>query len=169
MQVPPRRYHRAIGGALSVVAVAVLVGCTAPATPDARPTAPTPTVSVSPTPSPTVAPPSVPALVPGGTAEANLPYFSLVTQQVWSGPERMAGRAYIDALVGAGFDKSRMQVTRDQTAIGNGADSIPFSVAWGDECLIGQAGAAFPGPLTVVLPILEGGACLIGDTRPIDW
>lgn len=107
--------------------------------------------------------------MPAGTAEENLPFFALVTQQVWSGPERMSGRAYVDALVAAGFDKSRMQVTRDQTAIGNAADSIQFSVAWDEQCLVGQAGAAFPEPVTVVLPILEGGACLIGDTRPIDW
>ncbi len=120
-------------------------------------------------PSATPIPPQAPTLQPQGTADDNLPYFSLVVQQVWAGPERMAGRAYVDALVAAGFDKSRMQVTKDQTAIGNAADSIQFSVAWNDACLIGQAGAAFAEPATVVAPILEGGACLIGDTRPIDW
>ncbi len=171
MQVPQRRILRAIGGGLSTIVVAGLVGCAAAGIPDIAPTSSTPDVSpsLSPTPSQTAAPPAVPGLVPGGTADENLPYFTLVTQQVWSGPERMAGRAYIDALVSAGFDKDHMQVTRDQTSIGNAADSIQFSVAWGEECLIGQAGAAFPEPVTVVLPILEGGTCLIGDTRPIDW
>lgn len=135
--------------------------------PDDTPTSAAPTVSVSPSATPT--PPQAPTLQPEGTAEDNLPYFTLVVQQVWAGPERMAGRAYVDALVGAGFDKSRMQVTKDQTAIGNAADSIQFSVAWNDACLIGQAGAAFAEPATVVVPILEGGACLIGETRPIDW
>lgn len=135
--------------------------------PDDTPTSAAPTVSVSPSATPT--PPQAPTLQPEGTAEDNLPYFTLVVQQVWAGPERMAGRAYIDALVAAGFDKSRMQVTKDQTAIGNAADSIQFSVAWNDACLIGQAGAAFAEPATVVVPILEGGACLIGETRPIDW
>lgn len=159
---------------MTLVALA-LAACGVPGTPDAGPSSATSTapssVSSTPsvTPSPTVAPPAVPALVPDGTAQDNLAYFTLITQQVWSGAERMAGRAYIDALVGAGFDKNAMQVTRDQTAIGNAADSIQFSVAWDDACLIGQAGAAFPEPVTAVLPILEGGTCLIGDTRPIDW
>lgn len=166
--MPLRRSFRAIGGGLTaIVAALVLVACAQSPTPDDGPTsaAPSPSVSVSPTPTT----PPAPALQRDGTAEENLPYFTLVTQQVWAGPERMAGRAYVDALVAAGFEKSRMQVTRDQTAIGNAADSIQFSVAWDDQCLIGQAGAAFPEPTTVVLPILEGGACLIGDTRPIDW
>ncbi len=121
------------------------------------------------TPSATPTSPPAPTLQPEGSAADNQPYFTLVVQQVWAGPERMAGRAYIDALVTAGFDKSRMQVTKDQTTIGNVADSIQFSVAWNSECLIGQAGAAFAEPAVVVVPILEGGACLIGDTRPIDW
>lgn len=158
----------------AVVVAITLAACGAPTTPDATPSSgrtssASPTASASPSASPTPEPPAVPALVPDGTADENLPYFALITQQVWSGPERMAGRAYVDALAAAGFDKSRMQVTRDQTAIGNQADSIQFSVAWETECLIGQAGVAFPEPVAVVLPILEGGTCLIGDTRPIDW
>jgi hypothetical protein len=166
--VQPRRSFLVIGGGLTmVVAALVLAACAQATTPEDGPTSAVPSASVSASPTPTT--PPAPALYPEGTADENLPYFALVTQQVWAGPERMAGRAYIDALVAAGFDKSRMQVTRDQTAIGNAADSIQFSVAWDDQCLIGQAGAAFPEPATVVLPILEGGTCLIGDTRPIDW
>ncbi|HAQ59840.1 MAG TPA: hypothetical protein DCR63_05390 [Microbacterium sp.] len=155
-----------MGGAVSLALAAVfLAACTQQPAPDESPvpTAPTPSMSASATPTPT------PVLLPEGSADDNLPYFTLVTQQVWGGGERMAGRAYIDALVSAGFDKSRMQVTKDQTAIGNAVDSIQFSVAWNEECLIGQAGAVFPEPVTVILPALQGGACLIGDTRPIDW
>ena len=160
-----RRSLRVIGGGLlAAVAALALAACTQAPAPTVSPTAPAPSASAS-----VSATPPPPSLQPDGTADENLPFFTVVTQQVWAGPERMAGRAYIDALVAAGFDKSRMQVTKDQTAIGNAADSIQFSVAWGDECLIGQAGAAFPEPATVVLPALEGGTCLIGDTRPIDW
>lgn len=163
-----RRSLRVIGGGLlAAVAALALAACTQAPAPTVSPTAPAPSASASVSATPTTPPP--PSLQPDGTADENLPFFTVVTQQVWAGPERMAGRAYIDALVAAGFDKSRMQVTKDQTAIGNAADSIQFSVAWGDECLIGQAGAAFPEPATVVLPALEGGTCLIGDTRPIDW
>ena len=46
-------------------------------------------------------------------------------------PSSVAGRAYIDALVAAGFDKAAMQVTPDQTTVGNPAESIQFSVRWG--------------------------------------
>lgn len=156
--------------AVAAVTVAVLLSaCTQAPAPDDTPTSAAPTSSSIPTTTPTPTTPPAPTLQPEGSADDNLPYFLLVTQQVWVGPDRVAGRAYIDALAAAGFDKGRMQVTRDQTAIGNAADSIQFSVAWMDQCLIGQAGPAFAEPVAVVLPMLEGGSCLIGDTRPIDW
>ena len=123
--------------------------------------------SSSASPSPTE-PPS-PVLVPEGTAEDNLPVFTTVTAAVWATPEQVSGRAYIDALVAAGFDKSAMQVTPDQSTIGNAAESIQFSVRWGDECLVGQVGPATGAPVTVVVPALAEGTCLIGATRPIDW
>jgi len=150
-----------------VLATVTLAACTGAPTPVDPSTGPTPSMSASSTPTPTT--PPVPTLRPEGSATENLPYFTLVTQQVWAGGERLAGRAYIDALTAAGFDKSAMQVTKDQTTLNNTADSIQFSVAWKDECLIGQAGPALTEPMIVVLPILEGGTCLIGDTRPIDW
>ena len=81
----------------------------------------------------------------------------------------MSGRAYIDALVAAGFDKTTMQVTQDKTTVGNPAESLQFSVRWGDECLIGQVGPATGTPVTVVAPALAEGTCLVGRTRPIDW
>lgn len=88
---------------------------------------------------------------------------------VWASPDRVAGRAYVDALVAAGFDKSAMQVTNDDSTVGNPAESIQFSVRWGDECLVGQVGPATGNPVSVVLPGLADGACLVGVTRPIDW
>ncbi|QCQ18125.1 hypothetical protein EHF32_05055 [Microbacterium sp. RG1] len=88
---------------------------------------------------------------------------------VWAGPDQVAGRAYIDALTAAGFDKAAMQVTPDQSTVNNPAESIQFSVRWGDECLIGQVGPATREAVTVVEPILSDGTCLIGRTRAIDW
>ncbi|KZE41717.1 hypothetical protein AVW09_02970 [Microbacterium sp. T32] len=88
---------------------------------------------------------------------------------VWGGPDQVAGRAYIDALVGAGFDKAAMQVTPDQTTIGNPAESIEFSVRLGADCLVGQVGPSIGDPVTAVLPGLSTGGCLIGETRAIDW
>jgi hypothetical protein len=108
-------------------------------------------------------------LVPDGTAEENLTLFSAVVAGVWATPQQATGQAYVDALVAAGFDKGAMQLTPDQSTVGNPAESIQFSVRWGQECLIGQVGPATGAPVIVVVPALAEGTCLIGDTRPIDW
>ena len=57
---------------------------------------------------------------------------------------------------------------RAQT-VGNPAESIQFSVRWGDECLVGQVGPSTGDPVVAVMPGLATERCLIGDTRPIDW
>lgn len=109
-------------------------------------------------------------LVPDGTAEDNLPLFAAVTAQVWATDQRGSGRAYIDALIAAGFDRAAMQVTQDQSTVGNAAESLQFSVRWGEgECLIGQVGPSTGEPVTAVMPQLAEGRCLIGATRAIDW
>lgn len=109
-------------------------------------------------------------LVPDGTAEDNLPVFTATAEGVWATDQRGAGRAYIDALIGAGFDRESMQVTQDQTTVGNPAESLQFSVRWGnDECLVGQVGPSTGQVVTAVLPQLAEGRCLVGTTRPIDW
>lgn len=131
--------------------------------------APTPTEAVEVDPS---APPSpaAPEYEPSGTAQDNLPIFSEITHQVWSSDQRASGRAYIDALVAAGFDRSLMQVTADRTTVGNPVESLQFSVRWGDaECLVGQVGPSTGDPVTTVMPQLAEGRCLVGRTQPIDW
>jgi hypothetical protein len=134
--------------------------------------APTPSVTeqvTSPSPHPT-ATPTAPALHVDGTAADNLPLFAAVTARVWSSAKRAQGRAYIDALVTAGFPRDRMQVTEDETTVGNPVESLQFSVAWGDaECLVGQVGPSTGSPVTKVLRQLAEGRCLVGTTRPIDW
>lgn len=122
-----------------------------------------------PAPSPTATTAPAPTLVPEGTAADNLPFFTGVVQSVWASPDNASGRAYIDALVAAGFDRGAMQVTNDVSTVGNPAESLQFSVRWGDECLVGQVGPATGNPVAVVLPGLQSGQCLIGATRPIDW
>lgn len=122
------------------------------------------TASASPT-----ATPTAPALVRGGTAQENLPFFRQIVEGVWAGPEQVTGRAYIDALVAAGFDKTAMQLTPDTSAVGNPAESIEFSVLSGEACLIGQVGPAIGTAVTIVAPALADGGCLLGATRPIDW
>lgn len=111
-----------------------------------------------------------PELIPDGSAEENLPLFASVTAKVWASEKRSSGRAYIDALTQAGFDRTRMQVTQDQSTVGRAAESLQFSVAWGEsECLIGQVGPSTGDPVTEVMPQLAEGRCLVGATRSIDW
>lgn len=143
-----------------IVGVLSFAACTPTPTPTQTTAAPTAT----PTPTPTG-----PALVPDGSAEDNLPLFAQVVNTVAATDARAQGRAYIDALVAAGFPKAQMQVTNDLTTVGNPADSIQFSVKWAGECLVGQVGPSTPAPTALVLPLVPGDTCLIGQTRPIDW
>lgn len=107
--------------------------------------------------------------MPSETEDA-LASFTGVTARIWGSDARGQGRAYIDALVQAGFAKQSMQVTSDLSTVGNPAESLQFSVAWSDaECLVGQVGPSTGEPLTAVMPRLADGSCLAGRTRPIDW
>lgn len=133
--------------------------------PEAPTPSPTPTTSATGTPEP-----QGPRFVPDGTAEENLPIFTAVTEQVWASEQRAQGRAYIDALVAAGFDRTTMEVTQDLSTVGNPAESLQFSVRWGEDlCLIGQVGPSTGDPVTAVMDQLAEGRCLVGNTRPIDW
>jgi len=107
--------------------------------------------------------------VPDGTAEDNLAIFTQITEQVWASDDRAAGRAYIDALTAAGFDKAAMQVTEDYSTVGNAAESMQFSVRLADACLVGQVGPATGEPVVAIMDVLEDRFCLIGATRTIDW
>jgi hypothetical protein len=157
------------------VAILTLAGCTGPAptpvpTPEPSSSSTSGGTSGSATPSPSAdATEPPPELVPDGAAVDNLALFTAVTTAVWASSDRVAGRAYIDALVAAGFDKTAMQVTNDVSTVGNAAESIQFAVRWGEECLIGQVGPATGDPVTTVVPVLAEGSCLVGQTRPIDW
>jgi hypothetical protein len=91
---------------------------------------------------------------------------NIATYSATGGPNP-GGRAFIDALVAAGFDRTQMQVTPDKTAINLDADNVQFSVLVEGECLVGQYGNV--GYQSTVLPVLSTGQCLIGNTRPIDW
>lgn len=131
---------------------------------------PAPGVSESAAPTPGSTAPAPPALIPEGTAEDNLPVFTETAERVWASEERGSGRAYVDALIAAGFERDDMQVTQDRSTVGNPAESLQFSVRWGDEeCLIGQVGPSTGTVVTAVMPQLAEGRCLIGTTRPIDW
>ncbi|MBG6107171.1 hypothetical protein [Frigoribacterium sp. CG_9.8] len=139
----------------------VLVGCTSPS--------PTPTSSTSagPRSTATATPVPVAGFLPGGTAQANKPWFDAVNTKLFAAGASANGRAIIDSLVTAGFDKAAMQVTPDKTSIKGEVDSILFSVKIGDSCLLGQHGGG--GYSSAVEAALKSGLCLIGKTRSIDW
>ena len=156
----------------TILACVALAGCGTSATgtaPMSSSHGQTPSTSPSAAMDPT--PGSTPAaeaqLVPAGTARENLAYFNQVNKVFLGGQASAGGRAIIDNLVAAGFDKSAMQVTPDKTVNGHPADSVQFSVLLDKECLVGQFGGGQYG--SVVAPMLGTGACLIGKTRPINW
>lgn len=171
MSFPKSRQRRARSAAFliagTIAATAIFAGCTGLGGPDSS--KPSSSADPSGTPNPTASAPTGPVLVADGTATDNLPLFQSVVDTVWASPDNVSGRAYVDALVAAGFDKTAMQVTSDLSTVGNAAESIQFSVRWGEECLVGQVGPSTGTAVAVVLPGLPEGGCLVGTTRAIDW
>lgn len=150
-------------GASVVVLALTITGCgSAPELPGQESSSPSAAASAA-SPAPT------PSATPTGAEDA-LASFTDVTVRIWGSDARDQGRAYIDALVQAGFAKQRMQVTSDLSTVGNPAESLQFSVAWSDaECLVGQVGPSTGEPQTALMPRLADGSCLAGRTRTIDW
>jgi hypothetical protein len=149
-----------------LVAALLLAGCTsssAPAPADET----TAAVPESPAAEAPAAEPTIPPVDAAGTAEENLPAFESTARAVVEGDPNAQGRDLVDALVGAGFPKDRMEVTADRTPLGNSVDSILVSVKLADACLIGQR--AQDGFSAHVEPALSSGRCLVGQTRAIDW
>lgn len=163
-----RTRRRGVPVLAALLVAGLLAGCTAePAPAPSTPAAP----PVS-TPSPATPDPAAPTTRQpdrDGSAADNLALFTTVAESVWASPQNAEGRAYIDALVAAGFDKAAMQITDDASTIGNPAESIEFSVQWGDECLVGQVGPVPNTVVTIATEALPSGGCLLGATRPIDW
>lgn len=145
--------------AVAFVALAVALGlawCTA-APPPAEP-------GSGATPGPR---PSSSAAEPASDAAKAQARFDAAVGELLTANSDPSGRAVVDALVAAGFEKSQMELTPDVTAIGIDADNIQFSVLVGEECVIGQSGNV--GYHSTVLPVLSTGTCLVGKTRTIDW
>lgn len=155
-----RRVVEAI--AVTLITGALLSGCASETMPTPAP-APTSSSPAS------VAPktPLEPALVAGGSADENLNFFNHAINTHLVDGGAADGVSLIDALTAAGFDRANMQVTADRTPLGNAVDSVIFSVRLGEDCLVGQVHS---GSLTsTVTAALANGACLVGQTRTIDW
>jgi hypothetical protein len=146
----------ALRAGVVVLAVVALAGCTS----DETITSPTPTADgATPAPEPTLSAES--------TTDEAAAFFDMTVSRHLEAGGAGDGRTVVDTLVAAGFDKSAMQVTADTTSIGREADTVQFSVLWGDDCLVGQTGAT--GFASEVAPVLGTGTCLVGTTRAIDW
>lgn len=167
------RRHRFYTGIAVVLLAMPLVGCAAGvAVPSTAPTDTAPTETASAEPAPTASAvettPPAPTVDSNLSATGNLAYFDSIGSAV-AATKPADGRAYIDALVAGGFDKSAMLLTFDRTHVDLAADSVEFSVQFNGECLIGQYGPASGGYHSMVAPILGSGTCLLGVTRQIDW
>ncbi|MFB2582167.1 hypothetical protein ACEXQD_13035 [Herbiconiux sp. P15] len=161
-----RRSMRWASAVVAPVALLVLLtGCVpgdepAPAPTTAPPVSATPTAPSTPDPSLT--------LLPEGSAVDNKPFFDSVNQTLIASNPAAGGVDFTSNLRTNGFDIAAMQVTPDITTVGVAADAVQFSVRWSDSnCLIGQYGQGIY--TSTVVPALGTGACLVGQTRPIDW
>ncbi len=161
----PAAARRALVLASVSLVVAPLAGCSLLGLPGGN--AASPAATPAPTASPTDSTAVPPTLVPGRTAEESRPLFDAVSSGVVAADPGADGRALVDALVAAGFDRAAMEVTDDRTAIGRDVDAVQFAVRTGDGCIIGERSAS--GYASVVAPVLGTGRCLVGETRVIDW
>ena len=155
----------------AAVVAAAIVGCTPTASEGVPSTPAVPgsssTSGSTEAPSPTTAPVKTATFYPDGTAKQNLAYFNEVSRTLLREKPDASGRTIVDALVAAGFEKKRMQVTPDRTAVDLAADNKQFSVKIKTNCIVGQAGNT--GFRSFVAPALATGDCLVGKTRAIDW
>ncbi|MEO7121891.1 MAG: hypothetical protein ABI400_02005 [Lacisediminihabitans sp.] len=165
----PRSSAVVIAAVIAVSGVVGLAGCSQGnvVSPASSPTATEPS-GTSPTAAATAAATrAAPKFEPEGSAAANKRFFDSVNSALITANPSAGGKDVIDALAAAGFDKANMQVTPDKTTIGRAADSVLFSVRIGADCLLGQfSGSTYT---SSVQAALKSGACLVGQTRPINW
>ena len=145
--------------AAATVMPLALGGCSlgSNATPGATST-PTPTVSAAP----------APVFLPDGDAQDNKAYFDWALSAVVTSDQRQPGKALVDSLVSAGFQKKSIQVTEDLTKTKIPADSVIVAVQIKRSCLIGQRTNERE-YFSSIESALKTGGCLVGTTRKIDW
>ena len=158
-----RPLTRRVGAAVFAAAL-VAAALTACVPGDPMPTPTDGTKSATPTPTPTKPPP---VLDPEASAEENFEFWEYLVELMYDSYQMVDGSVMIQSLVDNGFNKADMELTPNETAIGERADSVVFSVRFQGECLIGQIAPTWWSADRA--PILGTGKCLIGTTRPIDF
>lgn len=156
------KHRLASAAAAGVIALLALTACV-PSGPE-----PTPSTSKTSTKTPTPTPTPTPTLDPAGTAEENFEFFESVVKRMAEESGMTDGSVMIQRLVDAGFNKADMELTPNETAIGERSDSVIFAVRFQGECLIGQIFPSWEWTATRA-PMLGTGKCLVGNTRPIDF
>ena len=151
-----------LGTAIAAALLIVVTACTGAPAPMPVPTS---SATASLDPGAQDLPDAVPVLRPGGTAVQNQLFFEYVLEQYRVGNGIGTADALVATLAAAGFDITTMEVTPEYTAIGLAADSVVVSVQLGGECLIGQVFADHR--VSLIVPPLATGRCLVGETHPI--
>lgn len=156
--------HRSVAaGALALVALLALVGCTTPVDDATSPSAPPASTAPTPTATDDAAPEEEPlaVFVPDGSAEDNAPVAArVVRERAVSQEPRLTAAEIGQILVEAGFAADTIEVTPDSTPLGNPTDSINFAVRVGEQCILGELRVAEV--VTQTAPVLGTGRCLIG-------
>ncbi|MGO1543023.1 MAG: DUF6993 domain-containing protein [Gulosibacter sp.] len=106
--------------------------------------------------------------VPGGGAEENKAFFDQTLEGLLEANPDAGSHELVNTLTEAGFDKSQMEVTFDETSVDLEAAFVIVSVKMPDNmCLIGQTGTH--GYASELVEPMSTGKCLIGMTQDIDW
>lgn len=139
--------------ALGLIGALALTGCSGK--PAEKPTETT-TASASPEPI------KDPVLMPDASAKDNLYYFNWVIEKTLAADPAADSYGVAQAVGAAGFDPATVQFTFSRTAAGLAADTSEVAVQFGGQCLIGQFGPVAPKVISLVMPILASGGCLLG-------
>lgn len=150
--------------AAAAISATLITGCSQ-AAPTAEPTETSENTSIEPSSSP------APKFISRGTAQQNEEYFRYVLRKAIREGAQVNGVEMVNALSAAGFDRTLMQVSFDETQTSLRADNIFVSVRVNDQCLIGQIVTSDKSVTADVQPAIgpDKTVCLIGQTRPIDW
>ena len=110
----------------------------------------------------------------GATSPLDFDSFNTINRNTIVSIGDASGADLTDALLSAGFDRSRLEVTADSTTEGKRADAIFVAVKSGETCFVGQYRTKASGEdgdakyLGARVAPLATGRCLIGDPVPIE-
>lgn len=156
---------RVVGRAGVVVAAAAfalaLAACTS-GTPQAAPSAPPQTAWTEQPAGGASLAAQAGAFAPKGSAADNKAVFDTAIRKVLASDPKASGTAVAAALKSAGFPMSATQVSASKTSAKLQPGSISVGVKIGQDCLIGQWGAAVDGYQSSVAPALGASGCLVG-------